>query len=38
VGAASSAVDFAEDLDAFDFSYALQHGLTDPFLVQLTLD
>jgi hypothetical protein len=38
VRAASSAVDFTEDLYAFGFSYALQHGLADPLFVQLTLD
>jgi hypothetical protein len=33
VRATSSAVDFAQDLDAFDFIDAFKHGLTDPLLV-----
>jgi hypothetical protein len=33
VGAASAAVDFAQDLDAFGLSDTFEHGLTDPFLV-----
>jgi hypothetical protein len=38
MGAAGSALDLAEDFYAFDLGYAFQHGLTDPLLVQLTLD
>jgi hypothetical protein len=29
----SSAVDFTQDLDAFGFGDAFEHGLTDPLLV-----
>jgi hypothetical protein len=33
VRATSSAVDFAQDMDAFGFGDAFKHGLTDPLLV-----
>jgi hypothetical protein len=33
VGAASAAVDFAQDLEAFGLCDTFEHGLTDPFLV-----
>jgi hypothetical protein len=33
VRATSSAVDFAQDLDAFGLGDAFKHGLTDPLLV-----
>jgi hypothetical protein len=33
VRATSSAVDFAQDLDAFGFGDAFKHGLADPLLV-----
>jgi hypothetical protein len=33
VRAASAAMDFAQDLDAFGFGDTFEHGLTDPFLV-----
>jgi hypothetical protein len=36
--ATSSAVDFAQDLDAFGFGDAFKHGLTDPLLVKLALN
>jgi hypothetical protein len=38
VRARSSAVDFAQELDAFSFGDAFKHGLTDPLLVYLTLN
>jgi hypothetical protein len=38
VRVASPAVDFAQDLDAFDLGDAFKHGLTDPLLVKLSLD
>jgi hypothetical protein len=38
VRAASSIVDFAQDLDAFGLSDAFKHGLTDPLLVELSLN
>jgi hypothetical protein len=38
VRAASSAVDFAQDLDAFGLGDAFKHGLTDPLLVKLSLN
>jgi hypothetical protein len=31
-------MDFMKDLNAFGFGHALQHGLTDPLLVQLAPD
>ena len=36
--ATSSAVDFAQDLDAFCFGDTFKHGLTDPLLVKLALN
>ena len=36
--AASSAVDFAQNLDTFDLGDAFKHGFTDPLLVKLSLD
>jgi hypothetical protein len=33
VRAASAAVDFAQDLEAFGLYDTFEHGLTDPFLV-----
>ena len=36
--AASSAVDFAQDLDAFGLGDAFKHGLADPLLVKLALN
>ena len=33
VRAASAAVDFALDLEAFGLCHTFEHGLTDPFLV-----
>ena len=36
--AASSAVDFAQDLDAFDLGDSFKHGLADPLLVKLALN
>jgi hypothetical protein len=38
VRAASSAVDFAQDLDAFGLGDAFKHGLVDPLLVKLALN
>jgi hypothetical protein len=38
VRAASSTVDFAQDLDAFGLGDAIKHGLTDPLLVELSLN
>jgi hypothetical protein len=38
VRAASSAVDFAQDLDAFGLGDTFKHGLTDPLFVKLSLD
>jgi hypothetical protein len=38
VGAASPAVDFAQNMDAFGLGDALKHRLTDPLLVKLALD
>jgi hypothetical protein len=38
VRATSSAVDFTQDLDAFGFGDAFEHGLTDPLLVKLALN
>jgi hypothetical protein len=38
VRATSSAVDFAQDLDAFGLSDAFKHGLTDPLFVKLSLN
>jgi hypothetical protein len=38
VRATSSAVDFAQDLDAFGFGDTFKHGLTDPLLVKLALN
>jgi hypothetical protein len=38
VRAASSAVDFAQYLDAFGLGDAFKHGLTDPLLVKLSLN
>jgi hypothetical protein len=38
VRAASSAVDFAQDLDAFGLGDAFKHGLTNPLLVKLSLN
>jgi hypothetical protein len=37
VRATSSAVDFAQDLDAFGFGDAFKPGLTDPLLVKLAV-
>jgi hypothetical protein len=38
VRAASFAVDFAQDLDAFGLGDAFKHGLADPLLVKLALN
>jgi hypothetical protein len=38
VRAASAAVDFAQDLEAFSLGDTFEHGLTDPFLVKLALN
>jgi hypothetical protein len=38
VRAASPAVDFAQDLDAFGFGDTFKHGLVDPLLVKLAFD
>jgi hypothetical protein len=38
VRAASSAVDFAQDLDAFGLGDAFKHWLADPLLVKLALN
>jgi hypothetical protein len=38
VRATSSDVTFTQDLDAFGFSDAFKHGLTDPLLVKLALN
>jgi hypothetical protein len=38
VRAANSAVDFAQDLDAFGLGDTFKHGLADPLLVRLTFD
>jgi hypothetical protein len=38
VRAASSAVDFAQDLDAFGLGDTFKHGLADPLLVKLALN
>jgi hypothetical protein len=38
VRAARSAVDFAQDLDAFGLGDAFKHRLTDPLFVKLTFD
>jgi hypothetical protein len=38
VRAASPAVDFAQNLDAFGLGDTFKHGLTDPLLVQLAFD
>jgi hypothetical protein len=35
---ASSTVDFAQDLEAFGLYDTFEHGLTDPFLVQMALN
>jgi hypothetical protein len=35
---ASPAVDFAQDLDAFDLGDTFKHGLVDPLLVKLALN
>jgi hypothetical protein len=37
VRAASSVVDFAQDLDTFGLGDAFKHGLADPLLVKLAL-
>jgi hypothetical protein len=36
--AASTTVDFAQDLDAFGLGDTFKHWLTDPFLVELALN
>jgi hypothetical protein len=38
VRAASTTVDFAQDLDAFGLGDTFKHWLTDPFLVELALN
>jgi hypothetical protein len=38
VRAASSALDFTQDLDAFGLGDAFEHGLIDPLLVKLSLN
>jgi hypothetical protein len=38
VRAASPAVDFAQDLDAFGLGDTFKHGLADPLLVKLALN
>jgi hypothetical protein len=38
VRAASTTVDFAQDLDAFSLDDTFKHWLTDPFLVELALN
>jgi hypothetical protein len=38
VRTASSAVDFTQDLEAFGLCDTFEHGLTDPFLVQMALN
>jgi hypothetical protein len=38
VGAASPAVDFVQNLDAFGLGDALKHRLADPLLVKLAFD
>jgi hypothetical protein len=38
VRAASSDVDFAQDLDTFGLGDAFKHGLTDPLFVKLSLN
>jgi hypothetical protein len=38
VRAASSVVNFVQDLDAFGLGDALKHGLADPLLVKLALN
>jgi hypothetical protein len=38
VRAASSVVDFAQDLDALGLGDAFKHGLADPLLVKLALN
>jgi hypothetical protein len=38
VRAASPAVDFAQNLDAFGLGDTFKHGLTDPLLVKLAFN